>query len=125
LGTSTRLRFRPEQRLRQPAQFKQVYAARKRFSGRHFTISVLANDELVAAAGPRLGLSMAAKTVGNAVQRNRLKRLVRESFRQQQCALPRLDLVVGARTGASAASSAELRASLAELWSNICQAYAH
>ena len=37
---------------------------------------------------PRLGLSIAARIIGNAVRRNRIKRLVRESFRQHQHELP-------------------------------------
>jgi len=48
--------------------------------------------------GARLGLSVPAK-VGGAVQRNRLKRLVRESFRLNRERLEPGDLVVYLRPG--------------------------
>ena len=47
----------------------------------------------------RLGLSVSART-GNAVRRNRLKRLIREFFRQKRATLPQgLDILVVVKTG--------------------------
>ena len=48
---------------------------------------------------PRLGLVMAKKNVRLAVQRNRIKRSIRESFRQHQHTLPAVDIIVLARRG--------------------------
>jgi ribonuclease P protein component len=64
-------------------------------------------------------LSIAARTVGNSVQRNRLRRLIRESFRQCQHALPAVDIVIGARTAARGAGASDLRAALTRLWKQI------
>lgn len=67
----------------------------------------------------RLGLAVGVKAAGNAVNRNRIKRVVRESFRQRQQELPAVDLVVNARPAAGKATNAEITASVAVLWSRI------
>ena len=67
----------------------------------------------------RLGLAVGIKAAGNAAQRNRLKRLTRESFRHRQQELPPVDVVVNARAGAARADNAAIRASLAAHWDRI------
>lgn len=67
-------------------------------------------------AGARLGLAISARAVPNAVGRNRIKRLARESFRACRAQLPAADLVLQARAGAAAAEGSEIRATLERLW---------
>jgi ribonuclease P protein component len=67
----------------------------------------------------RLGLAVGVRAAGNAVRRNRIKRLARESFRHRQQELPPLDLVVNARAAATKATNDEIRASLAAHWDRI------
>lgn len=69
----------------------------------------------------RLGLAVGVKAAGGAVNRNRIKRLVRESFRRRQPQLEGLDLVVNARAAAGKASNAEIAASIMDLWTRIAQ----
>jgi ribonuclease P protein component len=50
---------------------------------------------------PRLGL-VATRRLGKAVQRNRIKRVLREFFRRHRTTLPAFDLVIMAKKGAAA-----------------------
>lgn len=61
---------------------------------------------------PRIGITVSSK-VANAVGRNRVKRWVREAFREIQAELPPVDLVVIARSGALARGLAGARRALA------------
>jgi ribonuclease P protein component len=106
-----RLRFGAELRLRSKLQFDAIYASGRRIDDRFFALRVKPNGLAFA----RVGLAVAVKTAGNAVARNRIRRLVRESFRLAQHDLPAVDIVVGAKFPAAEAPATTLRASLATL----------
>ena len=53
----------------------------------------------------RLGMAVSTRAAGNAVNRNRLRRLIRESFRMHRQEMPAVDVFVTAR--AAAAKGAE------------------
>ena len=112
-----RLGFPPERRLRRKAEFDATYAEGRRFGDGFFGIVARAN----AAAGPRLGLAVATKVAGNSVERNRIRRLIRESFRLRQRQLPALDIVVSARARVRGAGNAQLTASLDILWGKVTE----
>jgi len=67
-------------------------------------------------AGPRLGLVIAKKNVRKANQRNRIKRIARESFRLQQHQLSGIDIVVLARRGLDLPNNADLHSLFGQLW---------
>jgi ribonuclease P protein component len=100
-------RFTPDQRLHAAAEFGRVFAEPARSADRFFTVLARPSGRAVA----RLGLTVSRRAARRAVDRNKLKRLARESFRQQR-ALPPWDFVVLARPGADRAPRPELRASL-------------
>jgi len=70
---------------------------------------------------PRLGLAVGVRAAGGAVNRNRIKRLVRESFRCSSQGMPSVDLVVNARPAAGKATNAEIATSIGSLWARIGQ----
>ena len=110
-----RLTFPAARRLRRKWEFDQLYAGGKRFGNNHFGITMQPN----ALGQARLGLAVASKPFGGSVPRNRIRRLIRESFRLRQHELPDVDLVVSARPRAKDVSAAELRASLDGLWDKV------
>lgn len=64
-------------------------------------------------------MAVSKRAIGGAVERNRVRRLIREYFRLHRQELPAMDLFVTARAGAKTASNAEIRASLERLWQEI------
>ena len=69
----------------------------------------------------RLGLAIPRKYIKTAVARNRIKRLVRESFRQHQHALSGVDLVVTLRRDASGLNNREIVQRLERHWQQVKQ----
>ena len=63
--------------LRDTAEFQHVYRNGKRYEGVFITAFVIENQE----PNHRLGVTASKKALGKAVQRNRAKRLLRETFR--------------------------------------------
>lgn len=108
-------RFGANLRLRSKLQFDAIYAGGRRIDDRYFSLRIKPNG----LPHPRVGLAVAVKTAGNAVKRNRLRRLVRESFRLSQHDLPGVDVVVAAKFAAAGAPAASLRDSLATLWKRV------
>ena len=92
----TASRGRPKRgRLSRSADFERVYRQGRSVANRWLVLYAFPNADT--AAGPRLGLSVSRK-VGGAVDRNRVKRLLREAFRAEADRVPAdRDIVVVAR----------------------------
>jgi len=70
---------------------------------------------------PRLGLAIAKKHVKLAVDRNRVKRVIRDSFRHHRKLLKGLDLVVLAKAGTADLSNKQLFSSLEIHWKRLAE----
>jgi ribonuclease P protein component len=103
-------------RLTRSSEFERVYRQGRSTANRHLVLYAFPN---AASVEPRLGLSVSRK-VGGAVQRNRIKRLLREAFARETGSLARgQDVVVVARPDAGDLAEREglagIEASLSEL----------
>ncbi|MBZ0221148.1 MAG: ribonuclease P protein component [Candidatus Methylomirabilis sp.] len=86
--------FSKEERLLRPEDFKRVRKSGKRLSTRSFTVYLLPNG----LGTRRLGIAVSTKT-GGAVKRNRIKRLLREFFRQNKALFPAsTDIFISVKT---------------------------
>ena len=108
--------FSKTSRLLKAADYKAVFTnARFKVSSRHFLMLAISNDRV----NSRLGLVIAKKHVPLAVQRNRLKRLIRNAFRLNSNLLTSLDLVVLARKDADRLDNKQLTEALLTLWRDL------
>jgi ribonuclease P protein component len=113
-GTATRSR-----RLSRSADFDAVYRRGRSASSRHLVVYAFARDPGATPSEPRIGLTVSRK-VGGAVERNRVKRLLREAAARVTPGLAAdVDLVIVARPGLAEALAEEkldwLEAELREL----------
>jgi len=115
-------KFVRESRLLTPGQFQSVFSKPIRFGSRHFTILITPTTLSDAAnKNNRLGLAIAKKRVKLAVQRNRIKRIIRESFRLNQHNLPAIDMVVMVKSGIDQLDNTEINQQLEKIWRKIIQ----
>lgn len=113
------LRFGKQHRLLTPRQFKAVFDGAL-FKASHRSLLLLAipcsDGSEVPDSAARLGLVVAKKHARHAVQRNRLKRLLRESFRHHKQELAGLDIVALVKPGLWQMENPAIRAVIEEQW---------
>jgi ribonuclease P protein component len=91
-----RLGLDASRRLRQRAEFERLLREGSRRSFEGYTFYLRRRE----AGGPRLGMLVSKKHAALAVERNRLKRCIREAFRLEQERLGALDVLVRPPYGA-------------------------
>ncbi|WP_144392487.1 ribonuclease P protein component [Pleionea sediminis] len=111
-SNSDSLSFSRELRLLKASDFSFVFDKPVRIGNRAFTVLSRAN----LSSSPRLGLAIAKKQVKLAVDRNLIKRKIRESFRTNQHNLPNCDFVVMVKRAINDMSRAEIDSALQHVW---------
>jgi ribonuclease P protein component len=104
-----------ESRLLTPRHFSNVFE--KAIPATSSTITILARHNNL--EQPRLGLTIPKKKVKLAVDRNRIKRCVRESFRLHAHELPNVDIIVIGKHGINDLDNKALFTHLNSLWQRI------
>lgn len=97
------------------ADFAAINRIGRRVGTDHFIAQVRDNPEGIA----RVGLAVSRRVSKRAVERNRIKRQVRESFRQRRVGFPGFDVMVIARSSAASNDNSHLRSDLERLWRRI------
>jgi ribonuclease P protein component len=107
--------FTRQQRLLHSQEYKHVFDKPCKSTDRYLIVLARTNGQNFG----RLGLAIAKKTVKRAVDRNRVKRLIRESFRHHQLSLAGFDCVILAKSGIVQVDNHTLLHSLAKHWQQI------
>ncbi|MCL4122018.1 UNVERIFIED_CONTAM: hypothetical protein GTU68_008233, partial [Idotea baltica] len=108
--------FSRKKRLLTASQFKIVFESPEdKFFANGLLILIRNNNSTF----PRLGLVIGKKNIKLSVERNRIKRQIRESFRTNQQHLNGLDVVIIARRGLGKLNNKELIIQINKLWRRI------
>jgi ribonuclease P protein component len=110
------LSFTKKDRLLDAGAYKRVFDSVDSKASHKHLLLLAAKNQL---PHDRLGLVISKKNVKLAVQRNRIKRVVREFFRQQPVIQPGLDVVVLARKGMDQLDNAALSSILRQQWQQL------
>ncbi len=113
------LYFRPEQRLRTGSDYDTVFSNPLRSRDQFFLLLTRKNNQPHA----RLGLIVSKKKIRKAISRNRVKRIIRDSFRLHQHQLPAVDVIVLAYHPADKTESLMLRRSLSKHWGKLAKQF--
>lgn len=107
--------FPRESRLLTPKNFSFVFEQAIPAVSPYITVLARTNTQ----ASARLGITVPKKKVRNAVDRNKIKRIIRESFRLQRHKLPNVDIIVIAKSGIADMDNHALTVQLEKLWRKI------
>lgn len=110
--------FSKRQRLLKARDFQRVFDQSSVKASTPAILLLAAANEL---GQPRIGFIIAKKQVRLAVQRNRIKRIVREAFRTQDCPAFGFDVIVLVRKGLEQRSNEEIRAEFERVWRKLTQ----
>jgi ribonuclease P protein component len=104
-------KFPKSDRLLKRDGFRQVYEQGRKIQSRLFTAFLVANQK----GNPRIGIT-ATRKIGNSVERNRARRLLREAFRKNKWLGPQgVDIVINVKRALLEAGYREVEGELVAL----------
>ncbi len=104
--------FPKDARLLASADYNYVFKNQSKVVGRYSLILFAKNNN----SKPRLGLAIAKKKIARAVDRNKVKRIIRESFRHKQDIIGGFDIIVLAKGNLGNVAKPEMRKYFDEQW---------
>jgi ribonuclease P protein component len=110
--------FKKTQRLISKSDYNHVFSQAKKIVSSEFIVLFRENNLGCA----RLGLALSKKVIAKAHDRNRIKRLLRESFRLHE--LPAVDVVFLARQGVAKQTNSIISAKMVNTWKKLNTSYA-
>ena len=111
--------FPRNQRLVTKAEYKSLFGESLKASQRYLLALYKPNNQVNA----RLGVIVGKRIAKSAVARNKIKRVIRESFRQSQDSLAGLDIIVIARQQCNSLDKFQLREGIEKLWQKLITQY--
>lgn len=108
-------------RLTRPSEFQYVFER-----GLHRRVQVqglFARVRESSSSQARLGFALSKRSLKHAVDRNRVKRLTRESFRLHRERLPKLDMVIITQSEVAQLNNAAILQQLDILWEQLSRLY--
>jgi len=108
-------KFSRAMKMNNPGDFTRVFRQAKRAGGGGLTVLTVRNS----VGHPRLGLAIAKKHIKLASNRNRLKRIIRESFRHHQSGFENIDIVVLSRADVVKRPSKQIWTALEKHWKTV------
>ena len=112
INDRSELHLTRELKLLTAESYQNVFAKAERFGNRSFTVLARENG----LDHPRLGLAISKKCAKRAVDRNRIKRHFRESFRLNQHKLPSVDIIAMCKPSALLLDNAKMREQIESQW---------
>lgn len=113
------MRFLRSHRLTTKADYQAVFDKAAKVTQRYLVVLYKPNQKSHA----RLGMLVGKRAVSDAVERNRIKRTIRESFRHCQNELKGFDIIVIVRHQCDTLNNAKLREGLKSLWAKLVTQY--